>query len=192
VRGLGSGTGVMSHRRSTVIVAWGSDGSDVAEDGAVEMSKRSFGTTGVLAALALVLVAAAPAAQPFHLRLAAGSTEYAAGRVCSFGVRLDPRAPDVLNAFFFSNGDLYFNGPEVMTATNTSTGKSVKVNISGTFLIASGTDGSTTLTFTGPTLLEGGIVNDGRAVFTFDANGSLVSASITGKQTDLCAKLAAT
>ena len=98
----------------------------------------------------------------------------------------------MLNTFFFSDGDLYFNGPEVMTATNVSTGKSVKLNISGTFLVASGTDGSTTLTFTGPTLLEGGIVNDGRAVFTFDADGNLVAASITGKQTDLCATLSAT
>jgi len=145
---------------------------------------------GVLAAIALIFATAAMAAKPFQLRQSVGSTEYAAGRVCSFGVRLDPRAPDVLNTFFFSNGDLFFNGPEVMTATNLSSGKSIKLNISGTFSVVSGANGSTMLTFTGPTLLEGGIVNDGRALFTFDANGGLVASSVVGKQTDLCAQLA--
>jgi hypothetical protein len=152
--------------------------------------KRSVGAIAVLGGVALVVVAAAAAARPFHLRQGVGSTAYPAGQVCSFGVRLDPRAPDVLNTFIFSNGDLFFNGPEVMTATNVTSGKSVKLNISGTFSIVSGSDGSTMLTFTGPTLLEGGIVNDGRAVFTFNASGDLVAGSVVGHQTDLCARLA--
>jgi hypothetical protein len=152
--------------------------------------KRLVAAVAVLTGVALAVVGAAAAASPFHLRQGVGSTEYPAGRVCTFGVRLDPRAPDVLNTFIFSNGDIFFNGPEVVTATNVSSGKSVKLNISGTFSIVSGSDGSTTLTFTGPTLLEGGIVNDGRAVFTFNANGDLVASTVVGHQTDLCAELA--
>jgi hypothetical protein len=152
--------------------------------------RRLKAAVAVLTGVVLVVVSAAAAAKPFHVRQAVGSTEYPAGQVCTFGVRLDPRAPDVLNTFIFSNGDLFFNGPEVMTATNLSSGTSVKLNISGTLSIVSGRDGSTTLTFTGPTLLEGGIVNDGRAVFTFNADGDLVASSVVGHQTDLCARLA--
>ena len=152
--------------------------------------KRLVAVAAVLTGVALVVVSAAAAAKPFHLRQGVGSAEFPAGRVCTFAVRLDPRAPDVLNTFIFSNGDLLFNGPEVVTATNLSSGKSVNLNISGTLSIVSGSDGSTTLTFTGPTLLEGGIVNDGRAVFTFNAKGDLVASSVVGQQTDLCADLA--
>ena len=109
--------------------------------------------------------------------------------VCGFPVLLQPTAPDVLNVFVFSDGELFTSGPEVSTATDLDSGKSVKVNISGTFSLTPHNDGSATLTFTGPTLLEGGVINDGRSVFQFDANGNLTFSSVIGRRTNLCAEL---
>jgi Tol biopolymer transport system component len=108
---------------------------------------------------------------------------------CGFPVLLQPTAPDVLNILIFSDGELFSSGPEVSTATNLDSGKSVKINISGTFSLEPHNDGSATLTFTGPTLLEGGVINDGRSVFQFDANGNLTFSSVVGRRTNLCAEL---
>ena len=102
---------------------------------------------------------------------------------------LQPTAPDVLNTFVFSDGTFVVTGPQVVTATNLDSGKSVRVNISGKLSFVSTGDLSGTLTFTGPTLLEGGVINRGRSVFRFDAGGNLVSSSVVGRQTDLCAEL---
>ena len=107
---------------------------------------------------------------------------------CSFPVLIQPTSKDVLNVFVFSDGRLFATGPR-SRPQRIQLGKSVKMNISGTFSLVSSVTGSVTLTFTGPTLLEGGVVNNGRAVFRFDPNGNLASDTVVGRQTDLCAVL---
>jgi hypothetical protein len=136
---------------------------------------------------ALVFAATAAAAEPYKERDSV--MPVALTNACSFPVLLQPTAPDVLNFFVFSNGEIFATGPEVSTATNLDSGKSIRINISGTFSLVTHRDGSATLTFTGPTLLEGGVINDGRSVFQFDAGGNLASSSVVGRQTDLCAEL---
>jgi hypothetical protein len=139
---------------------------------------------------ALGLAGTASATKPYKERQAVGPLTFAAGEACSFPVLIQPTAHDVVNVFVFSDGEFFASGPQVATATNLESGKSVKVNISGTLSFVPHGDGSATLTFTGHTLLEGGVLVNGRLVYQFDANGNLTSSSTVGKQTDLCAKLA--
>ena len=131
--------------------------------------------------------AASAAAQPFKERVS--TTPVTLNDACSFPVLLEPAAPDVINTFVFNNGKFFVTGPQVLTATNLDSGKSVMINISGTLSFVSKGGLSGTLTLTGPTLLEGGVINAGKSVFEFDASGVLVSSSVVGRQTDLCAEL---
>jgi hypothetical protein len=147
---------------------------------------RPWGIVVVVGLVALMATGTAAAARPFKERDAVSSFTITA---CSFPVLIQPTSKDVLNVFVFSDGRLFATGPEVSTATNLASGKSVKINISGTFSLVSNDNGSVVLTFTGPTLLEGGVINNGRSVFRFDASGNLVSSSVVGRQTDLCAVL---
>ena len=52
---------------------------------------------------------------------------------CSFPVLIQPTAADVSNFFAFSDGEVFGSGPFVGTATNLDTGKTVKINVSGSF-----------------------------------------------------------
>jgi hypothetical protein len=150
--------------------------------------------SGVIAALtfgALGLVGAAGATKPYMERQAFGPVTFAAGEMCSFPVLIQPTAPDVLNVIIFSNDKFFSSGPVVATATNLDSGKSIKINISGTVSFVPHKDGSATLTFNGPTLsVSEGVISYGRLVLQFDATGNLTSSSLVGKQTDLCAELA--
>jgi hypothetical protein len=149
--------------------------------------KRLSVVVCVLIFTALVPAGAASAAQPFKERVS--TTPVTLNDACSFPVLLEPAAPDVINTFVFNNGKFFATGPQVLTATNLDSGKSVRINISGTLSFVSKGGLSGTLTLTGRTLLEGGVINAGRSVFEFDASGVLVSSSVVGRQTDLCAEL---
>jgi hypothetical protein len=151
--------------------------------------KRLMGFVCVVLFSALVVVPAGPAsaAQPFKQRVS--TTPFTLNGACSFSVLLEPAAPDVLNTFVFSNGKFLATGPQVLTATNLASGKSVRINISGTLSFVGNGGLAGTLTLTGNALLDGGVINSGRSVFEFDANGNLVSSSLVGRQTDLCAEL---
>jgi hypothetical protein len=71
---------------------------------------------------------------------------------CSFPVLLQPTAPDVLNFFVFSDGEIFGAGPFVGTATNLDTGTTVKINLSGHFSVVEHSVGTVTVTSDGTVL----------------------------------------
>ena len=114
-----------------------------------------------------------------------------AGETCSFPVLIQPTAPDVLNFFIFSDGEVFGAGPFVGTATNLDTGKTVKINLSGSFSVVQHSDGAVTVTSNGTVLSSlFGLVTHGHVVIELDANGDVISRTIHGTQEDLCAELA--
>ena len=146
---------------------------------------------GVIAAFllgALVLAGTAGATKPFKERQVQGPDTLEA---CSFPVLIQPTAPDVLNFFIFSDGEIFGSGPFVGTATNLDTGKTVKINLSGSFSVVEHSDGTVTITSHGSVLssLFGTIIH-GRTVIQLDANGDVISSTTHGTQEDLCAELA--
>jgi hypothetical protein len=155
------------------------------------MSKRAIATSTVIAALslgALVLAGPADATQPYMERDAQGAGTLDA---CSFPVLIQPTAPDVLNFFVFSDGEVFGAGPEVATATNLDTGKTVKINLSDHFSVVQHSDGTVTFTSDGSVLSSlFGLIFYGHVVIELDANGDVISRTIDGTQEDLCAELA--
>lgn len=147
--------------------------------------------SGVIAALTLgvlVLAGTAGATKPFMERLPQGPFTLEA---CSFPVLIQPTAPDVMNLFIFSNGEVMGSGPFVGTATNLDTGKTVRVNISGSFSVVQNSDGTTTITSHGAVLSSlFGTIFRGRTVIVLDANGEVISRTFNGREEDLCAELA--
>jgi hypothetical protein len=147
---------------------------------------------GIIAAAltfgALVLAATAGATKPFMERDVQGPDTLEA---CSFPVLIQPTAPDVLNFFIFSDGEIFGSGPFVGTATNLDTGKTVKINVSGSFSVVQHSDGTVTITSHGAVLssLFGTIIH-GRTVIQLDANGDVISSTTDGTVEDLCAELA--
>jgi hypothetical protein len=147
---------------------------------------------GIIAAAltfgALVLAGTAGATKPFKEREVQGPDTLEA---CSFPVLIQPTAPDVLNFFIFSDGEIFGSGPFVGTATNLNTGKTVKINVSGSFSVVQHSDGTVTITSHGAVLssLFGTIIH-GRTVIQLDANGDVISSTTDGTVEDLCAELA--
>jgi hypothetical protein len=147
---------------------------------------------GIIAAAltlgALVLAGTAGATKPFKERDVQGPDTLEA---CSFPVLIQPTAPDVLNFFIFSDGEIFGSGPFVGTATNLDTGKTVKINVSGSFSVVQHSDGTVTITSHGAVLssLFGTIIH-GRTVIQLDANGDVISSTTDGTLEDLCAELA--
>ena len=147
---------------------------------------------GIIAAAltlgALVLAGTAGATKPFMERQVQGPDTLEA---CSFPVLIEPTAPDVLNFFIFSDGKIFGSGPFVGTATNLDTGKTVKINVSGSFSVVEHSDGTVTITSHGAVLssLFGTIIH-GRTVIQLDANGDVISSTTNGTVEDLCAELA--
>lgn len=140
---------------------------------------------------ALVLAGTAGATKPFIERQVQGPDTLAAGEPCSFPVLLQPTAPDVLNFFVFSDGKVFGAGPFVGTATNLDTGKTVMINLSGSFSVVQHSDGAVTVTSNGTVLSSlFGLITHGRVVIELDANGAVTSRTIHGTQEDLCAELA--
>ena len=153
--------------------------------------KRLAGVTAVLVLGVLSLTGTAGATQPVMLRVVQDPVTLAAGETCSFPVLLQPTAPDVLNTFVFSDGKVLGAGPFVGTATNLDTGKTVKINLSGSFSIVQHSDGTVTVTSDGFVLSTlFGTIFSGHGVIELDANGNVTSRTIDGTQEDLCAELA--
>jgi hypothetical protein len=147
---------------------------------------------GIIAAAlilgALVLAGTAGATKPFKERQVQGPDTLEA---CSFPVLIEPTAPDVLNFFIFSDGKVFGAGPFVGTATNLDTGKTVKINLSGSFSVVEHSDGTVTITSHGSVLSSlFGTITHGRTVIQLDANGDVISSTTNGTVEDLCAELA--
>jgi hypothetical protein len=146
---------------------------------------------GVIAALTLgvpVLAGRAGATSPFKERQVQGPFTLEA---CSFPVLIEPTAPDVFNFFIFSDGKIFGAGPFVGTATNLDTGKTVEINLSGSFSVVEDSEGTVTVTSHGAVLSSlFGTIFHGRTVIELDANGDVISRTINGTEEDLCAELA--
>jgi hypothetical protein len=146
---------------------------------------------GVIAALTLgvlVLAGTAGATRPFKERQVQGPFTLEA---CSFPVLIEPTAPDVFNFFIFSDGKIFGAGPFVGTATNLDTGKTVEINLSGSFSVVEDSEGTVTVTSHGAVLSSlFGTIFHGRTVIELDANGDVISRTINGTEEDLCAELA--
>jgi hypothetical protein len=138
--------------------------------------------------------------KPTRSPLPAGDFEAPAGLFCSFGVLVETiRNNQILTTFPPEpNGDIVqlATGNFVTRLTNTSTGKSITINISGPGRFTIHTDGSFTLEATGRWflgLIENApftaFISSGRVVISFapDGTGTLVSQS--GHMEDVCALL---
>jgi hypothetical protein len=111
---------------------------------------------------------------------------------CGFPVLFQPAAHDFTHLFVFSDGEQLTSGPFRGTLTNLDTGTSIQINISGTVTYTPNSDGSSTLTFNGPTLfINPHVIVDGRTVDQYDADGNRISRTIVGTQEDVCTELAA-
>jgi hypothetical protein len=140
-------------------------------------------TLGVLA-----LAGTAGATKPFMQRLPQGPFPL---DVCSFPVLIQPTGPDVMNFFVFSDGEIFGTTPFVGTATNLDTGKTVKINLSGSFSVVQHSDGTVTITSNGFVLSSlFGTIFSGHGVLQVDANGNVTSRTFNGREEDLCAELA--
>jgi hypothetical protein len=149
------------------------------------------GLTAVIAALtfgAVVFAGTAGATKPFMERIPQGPFTLDA---CSFPVLIQPTAPDVMNLFVFSDGEIFGSGPFVGTATSLDTGKTVKINLSGSFSVVQHSDGTVTITSDGFVLSSlFGTIFSGHGVLELDANGDVISRTFNGREEDLCAELA--
>jgi hypothetical protein len=153
--------------------------------------KRLAGVIAALSLGALVLAGTAGATKPYMERQVQGPFTLGAGETCSFPVLIQPTAPDVLNFFVFSDGEVFGAGPFVGTATNLDTGKTVKINLSGSFSVVEHSDGTVTVTSNGSVLsTRFGVIVHGHTVIQLDANGDVTSSTTNGTQEDLCAELA--
>jgi len=139
---------------------------------------------------ALVLVSSALAAQPIKQTTVTGPFSLDPG-ACDFPVVVTPTRKDQALLFTFSNGKFLGNFAYVATATNTASGKSVNINLSGSNTFTVNSDGSSTVTAVGGTLFTGeALLVMGRIVLSFDAAGNFLGRTITGEQTNLCTLLA--
>jgi hypothetical protein len=151
--------------------------------------KRLSGVSAALALGVLALAGTAGATKPFMERIVIGPDTL--NDTCSFPVLIQPTAPDVQNFFIFSNGEIHGSGPFVGTATNLDTGKTVKINLSGSFSVVENSDGTTTITSNGFVLSTlFGTIFSGHGVIVLDASGNVISRTFNGRERDLCAELA--
>jgi hypothetical protein len=138
--------------------------------------------------------------KPTRSPLLAGPFEIPAGVVCSFGVF----GEDIVNNQVVKtfppgpNGDIVqlATGNFVLRLTNTSTGKSITVNISGPGRFTIHADGSTTLEAWGRwflALIENApftaFISSGRVVISFAPDGTATVVSQSGHVEDVCALL---
>jgi hypothetical protein len=151
--------------------------------------KRLFGVTAALVLAVLALAGTAGATKPYMERDVIGPDTLSG--TCSFPVFFQPTAPDVQNFFIFSDGKIFGSGPFVGTATNLDTGKTVMINLSGSFSVVENSDGTTTITSNGFVLSTlFGTVFSGHGVLVLDASGTVISRTFNGTEYDLCAELA--
>jgi hypothetical protein len=153
--------------------------------------KRLAGAIAAFFVGALVLAGTAGATKPYMERQVQGPLTLGAGETCSFAVLIQPTAPDVLNFFVFSDGEVLGAGPFVGTATNLDTGKTVKINLSGSFSVVEHSDCTVTVTSNGTVLSSlFGLITHGHVVIELDPSGDVISSTTDGRQEDLCAELA--
>jgi hypothetical protein len=153
--------------------------------------KRLAAAVAAVSFGALVLAGTAGATMPRIERQVQGPITLGAGELCSFPVLIQPTAPDVLNFFVFSDGEVFGAGPFVGTATNLDTGKTVKINISGSFSVVQHSDGAVTVTSNCSVLSSlFGTIFSGHGVIELDASGNVASRTFNGTEQDLCAELA--
>lgn len=151
--------------------------------------KRLQAATAALTFGVLVLAGTAGATKPFMERQVQGP--FTLDSTCSFPVLFQPTAPDVLNFFVFSDGEIFGAGPFVGTATNLDTRKTIAIHSSGAFSVVQHSDGSVTITSNGSVISSlFGVIFYGRIVLKFDANGDLTSRTQNGTEEDFCAELA--
>jgi hypothetical protein len=150
--------------------------------------KRLSGVTAALMLGVLALAGTAGATKPFMERQVQGPFTLDA---CSFPVLIEPTAPDVFNFFVFSDGEILGAGPFVATATNLDTGKTVTINLSGSFSVVEHSDGTVTITSNGFVLSSlFGTIFSGHGVLVLDASGNVIARTFNGTERDLCAELA--
>jgi hypothetical protein len=138
--------------------------------------------------------------KPTRTPLLAGPFEVPPGVACNFGVL--GGEPIINNQVLTTfppepNGDVVqlATGALVFTLTNTSTGKTITVNISGPGRITIHPDGSTTLEAQGRWFLgfvEGPytlFISSGRVVISFAPDGTPTLVSQRGRVEDVCALL---
>jgi hypothetical protein len=151
--------------------------------------KRLSGVTAALILGVFALAGTAGATKPFMERVALGPDTLS--DTCGFPVLIQPTAPDVQNFFIFSDGEIFGSGPFVGTATNLDTGKTVTINLSGSFSVVENSDGTTTVTSNGFVLSSlFGTIFSGHGVIVLDASGNVISRTFNGTERDLCAELA--
>jgi hypothetical protein len=151
--------------------------------------KRLVGLIAVLTFGALVFAGPAGATQPFMERQVQGT--FTLDETCSFPVLFQPTGPSFTNFFVFSDGEIFGSGPSVGTATNLDSGKTIKLNLGGSFSVVQHSDGSTTVTSDGFVISSlFGTIFSGRGVIELDANGDVTSRTFNGTEEDLCAELA--
>jgi hypothetical protein len=157
--------------------------------------KRLAGLIAVLTLGALVFAGPAGATQPFMQRMPQGPdmlvNPVTGEPTCGFPVLFQPTGPAFTNFFVFSDGEIFGSGPSVGTATNLDSGKTIKLNLGGSFSVVENSDGSTTVISNGFVIssLFGTIFN-GHTILEIDANGNVTSRTFNGMGQDLCAELA--
>ena len=138
--------------------------------------------------------------KPTRSPLPAGDFEAPAGLFCSFGVLSEPVVNNQVVKTFppEPNGDIVqlATGNFVTRLTNTSTGKSITVNISGPGHFTIHPDGSTTLEASGRwffAVIENAplsaFISSGRVVISFAPDGTATLVSQSGHVEDVCALL---
>ena len=138
--------------------------------------------------------------KPTRSPLPAGDFEAPAGLFCSFGVFVETIVNNQVVTTFppEPNGDIVqlATGAFVTRLTNTSTGKSITVNISGPGRFTIHPDGSTTLEASGRwffALIENAPLNafisSGRVVLSIAPDGTATLVSQSGHVEDVCVLL---
>jgi hypothetical protein len=138
--------------------------------------------------------------KPTRSPLPAGPFEAPAGLFCSFGVLSEPVVnKQVLKTFPPEpNGDIVqlATGAFVARLTNTSTGKSITVNISGPGRFTIHPDGSVTLEASGRWFFAAienapvsAFINSGHVVLRIGTDGTVTLVSRSGHVEDVCALL---
>ena len=91
----------------------------------------------------------------------------------------------------FNDGEIFGSGPFVGTATNLDSGKTIRLNLGGSFSVVEHSDGSTTVTSNGFVISSlFGTIFSGHGVIELDASGQVTSRTFNGREEDLCAELA--
>jgi hypothetical protein len=138
--------------------------------------------------------------KPTRSPLPAGPFEAPAGLFCSFGVLSEPVVNNQVVKTFppEPNGDIVqlATGAFVARLTNTSTGKSITVNISGPGRITIHPDGSVIIEASGRWFFAAienapfsAFISSGRAVLSIAPDGTATLVSQSGHVEDVCALL---